>query len=206
MLALFGPSDYEIFLPATPPDLGSAINKDLIGRLRAQSIVARTGIACHPRDGQTPRGAGGAVERTPARARGAARPSTASSSRIRACGGSTGSRPAPRSGTISVLILGETGVGKDVMAQADPPHVAAREGAVRRHQLRGAVSESLLESELFGHEKGAFTGATEAKAGLLETAPGGTVFLDEIGDMPRQAAGEAPARHRDARSSSASAA
>ena len=96
MLALYGPSDYEIFLPATPPDLGSAINRNLIERLRAQSIVARTGIACHPRDGQTPEAL---VARSSERLRGLEAPpppSTASWSRIRACGGSTGSRPAPR--------------------------------------------------------------------------------------------------------------
>ena len=182
MLALFGPSDYEIFLPATPPELSSAINNDLIGRLRALSIVARTGIACHPRDGQTPEAL---VARSSERLRGKETPApvdgvVVEDPRMRRVYGLATS--AAR-GTISILILGETGVGKDVMAQeihrlsprAKAPFVAIN---------CAAVSEGLLESELFGHEKGAFTGATEAKAGLLETAPGGTVFLDEIGDMP----------------------
>jgi DNA-binding NtrC family response regulator len=182
MLALYGPSDYEIFLPATSPDLGSAINNDLIGRLRAQSIVARTGIACHPRDGQTPEAL---VARSSERLRGRELPApvegvVVEDPRMRRVYGLAGS--AAR-GAISVIILGETGVGKDVMAQeihrlsprAKAPFVAIN---------CAAVSEGLLESELFGHEKGAFTGATETKAGLLESAPGGTVFLDEIGDMP----------------------
>jgi two-component system response regulator AtoC len=182
MLALYGPSDYEIFLPATPPDLGSAINRNLIDRLRAQSIVARTGLACHPRDGQTPEAL---VARSSDRLRGqeTAQPVegvVVEDPRMRRVYGLANS--AAR-GAISVIILGETGVGKDVMAQeihrmsprAKAPFVAIN---------CAAVSEGLLESELFGHEKGAFTGATEAKAGLLETAPGGTVFLDEIGDMP----------------------
>jgi len=85
--------------------------------------------------------------------------------------------------TINVLLLGETGVGKDVMARrlhamsarADKPFLALN---------CGALPDPLLESELFGHERGAFTGAVEAKAGLLETADGGTVFLDEIGELP----------------------
>jgi len=182
MLALYGPSDYEIFLPATSPDLGSAINNDLIGRLRAQSIVARTGIACHPRDGQTPEAL---VARSSERLRGRELPApvegvVVEDPRMRRVYGLASS--AAR-GAISVIVLGETGVGKDVMAQeihrmsprAKAPFVAIN---------CAAVSEGLLESELFGHEKGAFTGATEAKAGLLESAPGGTVFLDEIGDMP----------------------
>ena len=182
MLALYGPSDYEIFLPATPPELAAAITNDLVGRLRAQSIVARIGVACHPRDGQTPEAL---VARSSERLRGKETPPpvegvVVEDPRMRRVYGLAAS--AAR-GTISIIVLGETGVGKDVMAQeihrmsprAKAPFVAIN---------CAAVSEGLLESELFGHEKGAFTGATEAKAGLLESAPGGTVFLDEIGDMP----------------------
>ncbi|MBK6943059.1 MAG: sigma 54-interacting transcriptional regulator [Planctomycetes bacterium] len=83
----------------------------------------------------------------------------------------------------SVLLLGETGVGKEVVAEllhrwsdrANQPFVALN---------CSALPEPLLEAELFGYERGAFTGAVKAKPGQLELADGGTVFLDEIGDMP----------------------
>jgi len=83
----------------------------------------------------------------------------------------------------SVLIIGETGTGKELVAR----HV--HNLSSRRHQPFvavncGAFSESLVEAELFGHEKGAFTGALTAKAGWFEEANGGTLFLDEIGDLP----------------------
>ncbi|HUJ60443.1 MAG TPA: sigma 54-interacting transcriptional regulator [Kofleriaceae bacterium] len=86
-------------------------------------------------------------------------------------------------GTISVLILGETGVGKEVLAEAI--HRRSTRAAAPLLRLNcAALTDTLLESELFGHEKGAFTGAAASKQGLLESAHGGTVFLDEIGELP----------------------
>ena len=84
---------------------------------------------------------------------------------------------------ISVLLLGKTGVGKEVVARelhARSPRSSAPFVSVNC----GAIAQGLLESELFGHEKGAFTGADKRKVGLFELAHNGTLFLDEITEMP----------------------
>jgi transcriptional regulator with PAS, ATPase and Fis domain len=83
----------------------------------------------------------------------------------------------------SVLITGETGTGKDVLAEMVHQHSERTKGSFVKVNC-GALPESLLESELFGHRKGAFTGATENKPGRFKLAHNGTLFLTEIGDLP----------------------
>ena len=83
----------------------------------------------------------------------------------------------------TVLIAGETGTGKELVAQAVHYNDASRQGPLVAVNC-AAIPESLLESEFFGHEKGAFTGADRQKKGRFEQADGGTLFLDEIGSLP----------------------
>jgi DNA-binding NtrC family response regulator len=84
---------------------------------------------------------------------------------------------------LTVLVTGETGTGKELVSRALHEHSSRRSGPFVVFDC-GAVARNLVESELFGHERGAFTGAVQARAGVFEQADGGTIFLDELGELP----------------------
>jgi DNA-binding NtrC family response regulator len=177
-VGLFGHDEYEVILPFGGAEAKAAL--DELSRIAAKrGLTLRMGAATFPTDGLTRESL---MQRASMTLHGV--PDTPGDFVVR---DSVMERlhqlvRQVAVGTIGVLILGETGVGKEVLAN----EIHRAGGRSSRPFLRlncAAFSETLIESELFGHEKGAFTGAVQAKPGLLETAAGGTVFLDEVGEL-----------------------
>jgi transcriptional regulator with PAS, ATPase and Fis domain len=182
VLALYAQNSFEALLVDVDNAQASGIIERIEQRFAKQSLTVRTGRACYPGDGCSPEALiahacavvrGQPIEAAPAVVTGGKSEGMRRLSELL-------SQVAPS--TLPVLILGETGVGKELCAE----RLHRMSPRADRTFLRlncAALAESLLESQLFGHEKGAFTGATTAKRGLLESADGGTVFLDEVGEL-----------------------
>jgi DNA-binding NtrC family response regulator len=179
MVACYAVGEYELLLVDLAPDAAEQAVRNLSLKLAARGIPVRSGLAGFPQDGRT---AEELISRASRGVRGGG-----SSEVIVVQDGAMQRlhRLVERvaAGNISVLLLGETGVGKEVFAETVHRLSPRAKGPFLRLNCV-AFSESLLESELFGHERGAFTGAVNAKQGQLETADGGTVFLDEVGELP----------------------
>ena len=178
-VAQYGPRDYEILFVVADMHAGEVVMSRLVTEFRSEGLELSSSIAWYPQAGRT-------FDALIASANALLKASTppeaiatdfAEMRRVHEMATKVANSQ------INVLIRGETGVGKDVLARLI--HRTSCRGEKPFLALNCAgLSETLLESELFGHAKGTFTGATGSKLGLLAAADGGTVFLDEIGDMP----------------------
>jgi two-component system, NtrC family, response regulator AtoC len=191
LLSHYGPRELAVLLPEADATQALAASRRLLAT--ASSVGGRilVGVANYPKDGTnhetlirqarvalraaTPEDSIGLSPATPEEKRG---PIIAAASMIKVL--ELVEKVAPTQ--LSVLLQGETGVGKDIIATELHQRSPRAKGPFVRVNC-AAIPETLLESELFGHEKGSFTGASQTRKGLFETAHSGTIFLDEIGEI-----------------------
>ena len=183
ILAVYAPGQYEILIDGVSGAMAEEIVARAHKELAAEALEISIGIASYPADGAT---AGALFAHANDAVRGPRDSSADRRAPVSLASAMDGLRElvtCVAASALSVLILGETGVGKEILAKS----VHRQSPRVAETFLRlncAALSESLFESEVFGHERGAFTGAMAQKRGLLETADRGTVFLDEVGELP----------------------
>jgi DNA-binding NtrC family response regulator len=181
LLAEYGTDELALLLPET----GRAAADAVIERARRApaGLAVTAGTAIYPEDGTH---AGELIGVARERLRGIARPPGARAAAAPAIASDPKMQHVMRlvePSPITVLIVGETGAGKEVIAEAIHRLGPRATGPFVRLNC-AALTETLVESELFGHEQGAFTGAIAARPGQFELAAGGTLFLDEIGELP----------------------
>ncbi len=185
LVAEYAPGDLEIlFLDEAWADVEAACDA-VVTTFARQKIDVRTGFAIFPRDGRTASSLLSVANSKVQTEKGAEAPAALVVSPQQESGAMDRlqrlvEKVAPSD--ISIVIHGETGVGKEVMAR-QIHNLSHRAGKPFVGLNCAALTETLLESELFGHERGAFSGAVNTKPGLFEVADKGTVFLDEIGEM-----------------------
>lgn len=177
VVASYAPGEFALLLGRADARTADDVSGRLEAALLGEGLRASVGAASYPRDGTT-------AEALLA----GATPHGEDAGEVTAVLGSEQTRTLARvvervaQGNITVLFQGETGTGKDVFAQLLHHRSPRASGPFVRINC-AALSDSLLESELFGHAKGAFTGAHTDRVGMLESASGGTVFLDELGEL-----------------------
>ena len=184
VLGEYGPGEYEVLLVDCGVAVAEARARRLGASISSGQKLAEFGMAAFPADGRT---SAILLEKANAALRGTAPPRDPDAP-VRSRDGAMDQlrrilleRIAPS--PINVLFLGETGVGKGLLA-AELHRLSPRASGPFVALNCAELAESLLEAELFGHERGAFTGAVTAKPGLIDSANGGTLFLDEVGEMP----------------------